>query len=95
MNGHRSFDYVYRRSRDRQRRQEQNQQQLLRAQWGFESHEKMTQRFTQPVACMGCANYFGRAYGYSRNTRSILVCAMYPDGWRESPHCPDWRPCLS
>ncbi|HEY9688756.1 MAG TPA: hypothetical protein V6D46_02100 [Coleofasciculaceae cyanobacterium] len=64
----------------------QNQRYLLRSQLGF-GQATTPQR---PVACRGCANYHGIAYGYSRDRRSRLICGIHPFGWLADDHCPDW-----
>ncbi len=60
--------------------------QILRAQLGFNGVES-----SSPEICRGCLNYHGKSYGQNRATRSQLICALHPYGWRESPTCPDRR----
>ncbi|MEB3293081.1 MAG: hypothetical protein VKJ24_07965 [Synechococcales bacterium] len=98
MAGHlhhsRSFDYLYRRSGYRLWQQQQRQQQVLRSQIGFESDGLKPDRFSKPAVCEGCQNYFGVAYGYSQRTRSMLICALHPQGWIQDGNCPDWQGSL-
>lgn len=60
---------------------------ILRSQLGFSDCGT-----TCPKVCQGCANYHGIAYGYSRTTRAVLVCAFHPYGWQHDSSCPDWTP---
>lgn len=64
----------------------QSKQHILRSQVGFVDPNP-----TRPQPCQGCANYHGVAYGTSRATRRVLVCAMHPEGWLAPGGCPDWR----
>lgn len=63
----------------------QSKQHILRSQLGFNDFTP-----ARPKACQGCTNYHGLAYGYSRENRAILVCAMHPYGWQQDDLCPDW-----
>lgn len=65
---------------------QQSKQQILRSQVGF-----VETGSSRPVACLGCDNYHGIAYGYSRDTRTVLICALHPSGWLTDEHCPDWQ----
>lgn len=58
---------------------------ILRSQLGFGDVAP-----SRPKACHGCHHYHGIAYGYSKETRSVLVCAFHPYGWHEDS-CPDWQ----
>ncbi len=64
----------------------QAKQQILRSQLGF-----TTPTSSRPVACQRCVNYHGLAYGYTRETRTILICGFHPSGWQAEGACPDWR----
>jgi hypothetical protein len=90
FHGLRTFDYLYRRSDYAAWHRQQRQQQVLRSQMGFELADLEPDRFTKPAACEGCQNYFGETYGYSQRTRSILICALHPQGWPQGDACPDW-----
>jgi hypothetical protein len=87
----RSFDYLYRRAGYTDWHRQQRQQQVLRSQIGFESEALRPDRFSQPAVCVGCRNYFGEVYGYSQRTRSLLVCALHPQGWQQEGGCLDWQ----
>jgi hypothetical protein len=86
-----TFDYLYRRSGYRQWYRQHRQQQILRSQHGFNHEECPSATWSQPEVCQGCCHYVGVAHGYSRRTRSVLVCALHPYGWTHSPPCPDWE----
>jgi hypothetical protein len=64
----------------------QSKRHILRSQLGFSDLTP-----SRPKPCMGCANYHGIAYGYNRETRTILVCGFHPYGWRNEGTCPDWQ----
>lgn len=64
----------------------QLKRQILRSQIGFADF------FTaRPAVCAGCANYHGQAYGFQREQRTVLICAMHPHGWQGTSPCPDWH----
>ena len=65
---------------------QQSRRQILRAQVGFTVRIR-----TRPAVCQGCVNYHGKAYGTTRDTRTLLICAMHPDGWPGPDPCPDWQ----
>ena len=65
---------------------QQSRRQILRSQVGF-----TTRLSHRPGVCQGCAHYHGKAYGMTRDTRALLICAMHPEGWSELGHCPDWQ----
>jgi hypothetical protein len=77
---------VCRRRAYQQWHRRQSKQQILRSQVGFSSLPP-----SQPQPCRGCANYHGIAYGTRCDRRSLLVCAIHPQGWQGSAGCPDWR----
>lgn len=81
---HRAND-VFRRRAYQQWQRGQRKQQILRSQVGFRETA-----LARPPACSGCANYHGLAYGTQRRSRTILVCAIHPYGWTDTPTCPDW-----
>jgi hypothetical protein len=64
----------------------QSKQQILRSQLGFNDIA-----VSRPKACLGCQHYHGVSYGYSRATRTLLVCAFHPYGWLGEDTCPDWK----
>jgi hypothetical protein len=86
-----TFDYLYRRAGYRQWYRQHCQQQILRSQRGFHHEEGSSVPWSQPEVCQGCCHYVGVAYGHSRRTRSVLVCALHPYGLTHSPTCPDWE----
>lgn len=63
----------------------QSKRQILRSQLGFTDLTS-----SRPKACQGCSNYHGVAYGYSRETRTALICGFHPYGWEADSPCPDW-----
>ncbi|HEY9615909.1 MAG TPA: hypothetical protein V6C64_03660 [Microcoleaceae cyanobacterium] len=63
----------------------QSKQHILRSQLGFTSTPS-----SRPKPCQGCAHYHGVAYGYRQDTRTFLVCGLYPYGWQDGDTCPDW-----
>jgi hypothetical protein len=77
-------DYCFRKTDHAQWHRQQSKMHILRSQLGFT--ETSTSR---PKACQGCQHYHGIAYGYSRSTRTVLICGFHPSGWNSS-HCPDW-----
>jgi hypothetical protein len=64
---------------------QQSKQHILRSQLGFSDVAP-----SRPKACLGCVNYHGIAYGYSKATRTVLVCGLHPYGWHGGNTCPDW-----
>ncbi len=64
---------------------QQSRQHILRSQLGFSVANS-----SRPPVCEGCSNYHGLAYGYTRVTRTVLVCGIHPSGWHGSDSCPDW-----
>jgi hypothetical protein len=60
--------------------------QILQSQLGFDRAVA-----SRPSACVGCDRYHGIAYGQTRATRTLLVCAFHPYGWLDSSPCPDWQ----
>ncbi|MEM6424731.1 MAG: hypothetical protein AAGF66_13735 [Cyanobacteria bacterium P01_H01_bin.119] len=80
-------DYLLRRRNLRRWHERQCKTQILRSQVGFTDTAP-----TRPKACNGCANYHGISYGTQRNSRTLLICAMYPYGWPDTARpCPDWQ----
>lgn len=69
---------------------QQTNQLILRSQQGFMTDVEPS----RPKSCRGCVNYHGVAYGYSRETRGMLVCGFHPYGWQEDHPCPDWQGAL-
>ena len=65
---------------------QQSKEWILRAQLGF--FDKTPSR---PKPCMGCLNYHGKAYGNSKDKRTVLICGIHPYGWQAEGNCPDWR----
>jgi hypothetical protein len=63
----------------------ESRRQILRSQLGF---AELTS--SRPKPCIGCTHYHGLAYGYSRETRTVLVCGFHPYGW-QGEVCPDWQ----
>lgn len=63
----------------------QSKRHILRSQLGFGEFVP-----SRPKVCRGCDHYHGIAYGYSKTTRSMLVCAFHPYGW-DGESCPDWQ----
>ena len=68
---------------DRWHRQ-QSKQHILRSQLGFTDFSPSC-----PKVCQGCEHYHGMSYGYSRNSRTALICGFHPYGWKGDT-CPDW-----
>ena len=64
----------------------QSKQHILRSQVGFTDTTRSC-----PKVCQGCANFHGLSYGTNRETRTVLICAIHPYGWREEESCPDWN----
>ncbi|HEY9645081.1 MAG TPA: hypothetical protein V6C88_01860 [Chroococcidiopsis sp.] len=62
-----------------------SKQHILRSQLGFGDIPP-----SRPPVCTGCKNYHGLAYGYSKTTRTALICGFHPYGWPDSSGCPDW-----
>lgn len=77
---------LFRQSSYRRWQRLQSKQQILRSQVGFSNSTP-----SRPIACRGCANYHGIAYGTSRDRRSVLVCGIHPSGWQQDNSCPDWQ----
>ncbi|MCU0570977.1 MAG: hypothetical protein MUF49_30970 [Oculatellaceae cyanobacterium Prado106] len=75
---------VFRRADHAQWHRQRSKQHILRSQLGFTSLTP-----SRPKCCQGCHHYHGIAYGYSRETRTMLICALHPYGWRGEV-CPDW-----
>jgi len=65
---------------------QQSKRQILRSQLGFTDATP-----SRPKSCQGCVNYHGVAYGYSRDTRTALICGFHPFGWQDKNPCPDWQ----
>ncbi|MCS6813044.1 MAG: hypothetical protein NZ772_05655 [Cyanobacteria bacterium] len=63
----------------------QSRRQILRSQLGFSLPSS-----SRPQPCQGCSNYHGIAYGYSKDTRTVLICGIHPNGWHGGDTCPDW-----
>lgn len=63
------------------------QRQILRSQVGFGVKLETT-----TSVCHTCANYHGKTYGMTKDSRTVLICAIHPFGWDFNSHCPDWRP---
>lgn len=63
----------------------QSKRHILRSQLGFTEAPS-----TRPRSCQGCSNYHGIAYGYTRESRAMLVCGFHPYGWDGFDTCPDW-----
>jgi hypothetical protein len=78
-------NYLFRKASHAQWHRMQSKQQILRSQLGFK--DLVTGR---PKACQDCVHYHGIAYGYSRATRTMLICGFHPYGWSEDNGCPDW-----
>jgi hypothetical protein len=78
-------NYLIRKAHHAQWHRQQSKQHILRSQLGFTDIAS-----TCPKACQGCEHYHGIAYGYSRASRTVLVCGFHPYGWQESETCPDW-----
>jgi hypothetical protein len=77
-------NYLFRKADHARWHRQQSKEQILRSQLGFKDLP-----LNRPKACQGCIHYHGVAYGYSRATRSLLVCAFHPYGWQDEV-CPDW-----
>ncbi|MBF2002328.1 MAG: hypothetical protein IGS38_16600 [Synechococcales cyanobacterium M58_A2018_015] len=84
-NSFKRANYLFRKASHAQWQRTQSKQQILRSQLGFTDLTS-----SRPKACQGCAHYHGVAYGYSRVTRTTLVCGFHPYGWLEDLPCPDW-----
>lgn len=84
-NPFRTANYLLRKASHAQWHREQSKGQILRSQLGFKDLA-----LSRPKACQGCSHYHGIAYGYSRATRSLLVCGFHPYGWHDEVACPDW-----
>lgn len=82
----RRIDYLLRKADYVNWHRQQSNRQILRSQQGFSDVEP-----SRPRACRGCANYHGVAYGYSRESRTALVCGFHPYGWLDDADCPDWQ----
>jgi len=79
--------YLFRQSDYNRWHRLESKRQILRSQLGF---PHLTS--SRPKACLGCVHYHGTAYGYSRETRTVLICACHPHGWQGDNPCPDWQP---
>lgn len=84
-NPFKTANYLFRKSSHAQWHRQQSKQQILRSQLGFKDLTS-----SRPKACQDCVHYHGVAYGYSRATRTMLVCGFHPYGWAEESGCPDW-----
>jgi hypothetical protein len=82
----RRMDYLYRKAEYVNWHRQQSNQQILRSQLGFTEVAS-----SRPKPCQGCANYHGVAYGYSRTSRTTLICGFHPYGWQADSACPDWE----
>jgi hypothetical protein len=81
----RTANYLFRKASLAQWQRTQSKQQILRSQLGFKDLAA-----GRPKACQDCVHYHGIAYGYSRATRTMLICGFHPYGWAEESNCPDW-----
>ncbi|NJP10349.1 MAG: hypothetical protein HC866_13465 [Leptolyngbyaceae cyanobacterium RU_5_1] len=63
----------------------QSKRHILRSQLGFTAPPH-----SRPKPCAGCANYHGIAYGYTSESRAVLICGFHPYGWHREGICPDW-----
>ncbi|MBD1852847.1 hypothetical protein [Leptolyngbya sp. FACHB-711] len=79
-------NYSFRRADYAHWHRQQSKQHILRSQLGFRDVSS-----SRPRACAGCVHYHGIAYGYNRDSRSLLVCGFHPYGWQQDDTCPDWN----
>lgn len=77
--------YFFRKADYARWHRQESKRHILRSQLGFSDPTP-----SRPKACIDCANYHGLAYGYNRETRTVLVCGFHPYGWRSDGSCPDW-----
>lgn len=84
-NPFKTANYLLHRASHAQWHRLQSKQQILRSQLGFNDLTS-----SRPKACQGCEHYHGIAYGYSHQTRTMLVCGFHPHGWQGNA-CPDWQ----
>ncbi len=86
FSGFQRSNYLIQKSTVARWQRAQSRLHILRAQLGFNRPTGSS----RPRPCMGCVHYHGVAYGYSRDTRSRLICGFHPSGWLSGPVCPDW-----
>lgn len=79
-------NYSFRKADYAQWHRMQSKQHILRSQLGFINPTQ-----TRPKVCEGCTHYHGMAYGYTRVTRTMLICGFHPYGWQGEDSCPDWQ----
>lgn len=78
--------YFFRKADYTRWHRQESKRHILRSQLGFGDLTP-----SRPRSCVGCAHYHGVAYGYTRDTRTTLICGFHPYGWEREDACPDWQ----